>query len=649
MPTGVSFLTVALRWHFKLGYQYLQSGQRDLVVDAQRIHYVSRPRDGNVLSGQVEHKGRVRIVAGVEPGPCTTRHIDLMETETFYVALPPGQAQATFSTSWIGSHVVMTLTTPSGRVIDRTTTTPDVIHDKGAAFETYTILNPEPGDWQVGLFGADVPPGGEEVVFGHTTVPALNSPPVADVNGPYYVDEGGSVTLDGTGSSDPDGDPLTYDWDLDDDGVFETSGPTPVLSAAGRGGPDTQPIVLQVCDPSGECDTANGGVSINNVSPTVTADLTSQTVQYSDYISDVTITATDVSADSMIATTSWSVDGGGLTLGLPDFLALTNNGCSVSTDTNTCTWILEGISDVPAGVYTMRVTVADNDGGQTEVDVTIEVLPEDASIAFDDSNLVAVQVDTPGGDSNAFSLTVYVSEKEPDLPEGGSAPGNIGLADVSMSLVPVGPGSTANPVANAASVVGTDYNGVLQITYNFEDVPVNTYAAEVTVDGGYYTGYAEDVLVIYDPSLGFATGGGWFYWPGTGEKTNFGFTMKYNQKATKVQGSLLLIRHLPNGTIYRVKSNRLHGLAIGQSETPPFGWASFSGKATYREPGWPEPIGNHEFVVYVEDHNEPGVGFDRFWIEVIDKDHNAVIDMSMLSPATDNTVLLGGGNIVVPH
>ena len=41
------------------------------------------------------------------------------------------------------------------------------------------------------------------------------------------------------------------------------------------------------------------------------------------------------------------------------------------------------------------------------------------------------------------------------------------------------------------------------------------------------------MLVVYDPSLGFTTGGGWFIWPdGSGDKTNFGYTMKYNKKAT---------------------------------------------------------------------------------------------------------------------
>lgn len=105
--------------------------------------------------------------------PCSIYDVPPMATVAFLVEVPPGQAQATFTTSWSGSDVVMSLTTPSGRVIDRDTVAPDVKHDLGSSFEVYSIRDPEPGDWEISLFGADVPPEGEQVVFGISTIPAV--------------------------------------------------------------------------------------------------------------------------------------------------------------------------------------------------------------------------------------------------------------------------------------------------------------------------------------------------------------------------------------------------------------------------------------------------------------------------------------------
>jgi hypothetical protein len=192
---------------------------------------------------------------------------------------------------------------------------------------------------------------------------------------------------------------------------------------------------------------------------------------------------------------------------------------------------------------------------------------------------------------------------------------------------------------------------------------VETYAASISLDNEWFkASSAEDVLVIYDPSLGFTTGGGWFYWPeGTsnpeleGAKTNFGFTMKYNKKGTNVQGSFLLIAHLPDGSIVRIKSNAVYGLAIINKTYP--GIASFSGKCVYSrvdaDGNTLVEAGNQDFTVYVKDMDEPGVGTDVFWFNT--KLTVADEDPFSLDSDTDNMVdeveyvQLVGGNIVVPH
>jgi hypothetical protein len=219
----------------------------------------------------------------------------------------------------------------------------------------------------------------------------------------------------------------------------------------------------------------------------------------------------------------------------------------------------------------------------------------------------------------------------------------------------VGPGSTVSAQSCTSSLSGTGYDAELAVECAFDDAPVNTYTVEVIVSGAFYAGMTEDVFTVFDPSLGFTTGGGWFYWPGTatvdysGDRTNFGYTMKYNKRATKVRGSLLLIRRTENGGKYRIKSNALEGLALGEDRAVPFGWASFSGKNTYLEPGWEEPEGNHGFTAYVEDRDEPGNGIDRIWIEARDKQGATIPHSSMNEPATERAVELQGGNIFAPH
>ena len=68
--------------------------------------------------------------------------------------------------------------------------------------------------------------GGTATAMVEVMVLGVNDPPVADAGGPYVIDEGDALRLDGGMSSDPDeyyyGDTIvSYEWDLDNDGQYD--------------------------------------------------------------------------------------------------------------------------------------------------------------------------------------------------------------------------------------------------------------------------------------------------------------------------------------------------------------------------------------------------------------------------------------------
>ena len=90
---------------------------------------------------------------------------------------------------------------------------------------------------------------------------SLNEPPTVNAGGPYSVVEGQNVTLTATGS-DPEGKPLGYAWDLDNNGSFETTGQSVTFSAPANAAPQTFTVRVQVTDKGGLTAVASTQVNV---------------------------------------------------------------------------------------------------------------------------------------------------------------------------------------------------------------------------------------------------------------------------------------------------------------------------------------------------------------------------------------------------
>jgi hypothetical protein len=96
-----------------------------------------------------------------------------------------------------------------------------------------------------------------------------NLPPVADAGPDVQTPEGFDITLDGSGSFDPEGKPLTYSWDLDGDGACDDSSGTdrPTFTRVG----DDGITVVKICvmDEAGLTAEDTAVVEVTNVAPAI--------------------------------------------------------------------------------------------------------------------------------------------------------------------------------------------------------------------------------------------------------------------------------------------------------------------------------------------------------------------------------------------
>ncbi|MCP4859521.1 MAG: PKD domain-containing protein [Fuerstiella sp.] len=127
-------------------------------------------------------------------------------------------------------------------------------------------------------------PVGNTSEFSAAQVVVDNLPPTAEAGRTYSVPEDSSVQLDASASTDPDqgAQTLSYDWDLDGDGIFGETGATatrgdevgvaPEFSAAGLDGPTSVMVSLRVTDDRGLTSNDTATIDVKNIAPTLQID-----------------------------------------------------------------------------------------------------------------------------------------------------------------------------------------------------------------------------------------------------------------------------------------------------------------------------------------------------------------------------------------
>jgi PKD repeat protein len=192
-------------------------------------------------------------------------------------------------------------------------------------------------------------------------------PPASDPGASYTVDEGAPFQLDGTGSRDPEGGPLTYEWAFQS-GMVRLSGPRPTYTfsdqqAAWGAAYDPNWVYLVVTDQRGLQARARADVFVRNVAPTVALSASSPTPSVGGTFSlGLTFRDPGVQDSPWDYVVDWG-DGTATSAGRFSFLTGVSNAVQ-GTQT-----IAHSYS--ATGTYTISVTVRDKDGGTGLAQATV--------------------------------------------------------------------------------------------------------------------------------------------------------------------------------------------------------------------------------------------------------------------------------------
>jgi PKD repeat protein len=525
-------------------------------------------------------------------------------------------------------------------------------------------------------------------------VSATGLPPVAEADGPYTGEECNSILLNGAGSYDPEGYSLTYRWLINGEWYDSAGSYYEWVWLDDFSGT----ITLEVSD--GDLTaTDDADVTVVNVPPIIISTNGPTEVELGNEV-PIAVNFFDglpdprgfiASLDTYTATFYWD-DGTAsteLSLGVEEFWA---NATHMYSEPGLY-FIVVTIIDDNGGeaIATWEVSVnlkfveAGPDGFIDEGSMFVS-----AGYLADDSGIYSAQVNygddtgvqelllNPGntfvlqhqyGDNGVYSVVVTAFNGE-GADQGSDivlvtvynvAPTIESLTGSSTDPVQLGSPYTINSVFSDPGYLDTHIATIdwgdgqttsIDVPFGSHDVvgshtytSAGVYQITLTVtddDGGSDSEILQYYVVIYDPSAGFVTGGGWIIaQPGsypadptlTGKAT-FGFVSKYKKGQNHPDGNTEFQFHAAGMNFH--------------SHT--YEWLVISGsKATYKGVGTINGAGNYGFKITAID-GQKNDGVDKFRMKIWDLDNNnaIVFDTNLGLPDDENPVTaLSGGQITI--
>ncbi len=249
----------------------------------------------------------------------------------------------------------------------------------------------------------DLGAAGRDDLYGYGLVdadeavpPAPNTPPVANAGGSYTGTEDVSITFDGSGSYDSDGDPLTYAWDFGDGSTGTSVKPTYTYTAGGL-----YAVTLVVNDGKEDSEPSTTTATITEVNDPPVADAGSDQNVVVDKI--VTFDGSkSYDLDGTITDYVWEFGDG-------------SNGTGVTTTHSYGT----------AGEYTVKLTVTDN-GTLTGNDTAIVIVTEEVPANTMHIGSIVMSADNTTRGRNTFVwavATVTIFDESNNPVEGATVSG----------------------------------------------------------------------------------------------------------------------------------------------------------------------------------------------------------------------------------